>query len=139
MKLTATSNPIIPKKITKGINVTAKINKLVVNNLNKNEDKIANNVWPATILAKSRNPKETALAKYDTNSIKTNKGTKPSGVPAGTKYEKNLIPWSLTAKIVTPKKIVTDNPKQTITELVTAKLYATLEIKLEIKTKINNE
>ena len=44
------------------------------------------------ILANNRTPNDTALAKYDTNSIKTNRGTKPNGVPAGIKNEKNLIP-----------------------------------------------
>ncbi len=85
MKLTANSNPIIPKNTVKGINVTKKIRILLVNNLNKKDDKIANKVCPATILAKSRKPKLTARAKYDTNSIKTNKGTNAIGVPAGTK------------------------------------------------------
>lgn len=123
----------------KGIKVTKKINKLDVNNLNKKEDKMAIRVCPATIFAKSRKPRETALAKYDTNSINTNNGTNPNGVPAGTKNEKNLIPCLVRLKIVTPRNTVTDIPRQHITELVTAKLYATLEIKLEIKTKINNE
>jgi len=85
MKLTATSKPKIPRKIVKGINVIKKINKLLVNNLYKKEDRIANKVCPETILAKSRKPKLTARAKYDTNSIKTNKGTNAIGVPAGTK------------------------------------------------------
>jgi hypothetical protein len=49
MKLTANSNPIIPKKTENGIKVTTNINKLEVNNLNKKEDKIANKQWPATI------------------------------------------------------------------------------------------
>ena len=37
------------------------------------------------ILAKSRIPKEKALAKYEINSISTNSGTKPSGVHEGIK------------------------------------------------------
>jgi len=50
MKLTANSNPIIPKNTVKGINVTKKIRILLVNNLNKKDDRIANKVCPATFI-----------------------------------------------------------------------------------------
>jgi hypothetical protein len=92
-----------------------------VNNLNKYVLNIFNNVCPAVILANSLTPKETALAKYETNSIKTNKGTKAKGVPEGIKKEKNLIPCIDKAKIVTPIKIVKLNPKETTPLAVTAK------------------
>lgn len=139
MKLTAISSPKIPMKIAKGIKVTAKTNRLEVNNLYKNDERILTRVCPAVRLANNRKPSETDLAKYETNSITTNKGTNARGVPAGTKKEKNLS-WCLTkARIVTPKKIVTDNPKQRMIELVIAKLQATLLTKFEIKTKTNNE
>jgi len=77
-------------------------------------------VWPATIFANNRTPNDTALAKYDTNSIKTNKGTNAKGVPAGTKKEKNLIPCIDKAKIVTPIKIVKLKPRETTPLAVTA-------------------
>jgi hypothetical protein len=74
---------------------------------------MATRVCPAVRFAKSRNPKEMALAKYDTNSIKTNKGTNGRGVPAGTKNEKNLILCFTNAKIVTPNQTVILKPRQT--------------------------
>ena len=60
---TANSKPIKAKKITKGIKVITATIILPVNNLNKYVDKIFNKVWPATILAKSLTPRDTALAK----------------------------------------------------------------------------
>ena len=44
------------------------------------------------MLALKRKPKEILRAKYDINSIKTNKGNKPKGQPEGTKKEKNSNP-----------------------------------------------
>jgi hypothetical protein len=44
------------------------------------------------MFAARRNPRETLRAKYDMNSIKTNKGNKPKGQPAGTNKEKNFNP-----------------------------------------------
>jgi hypothetical protein len=68
--------------------------------------KIANRRCPATTLAPSLNPKDTALDKYEINSIKTNKGKRASGVPAGTNNEKNSNPCFLNPSIVAPKTIV---------------------------------
>lgn len=135
MKETAISNPIIAVNKANGIKVMKNTKILVENNLIKKDDKIARSVWPATILANSRRPRLTDLAKYEINSINTNKGTNAAGQPFGTKNEKNLIPCLVKANIVTLKNIVTESPKQTIAELVTAKLYATLDTKLD--TKIN--
>ena len=59
--------------------------------LYKKEESIFIKVCPAVIFAKSLIPKEKALAKYDTTSINTNKGTRASGVPEGTKKLKNLV------------------------------------------------
>jgi len=47
MKLTATSNPIIPMNTANGIKVRIENNILLVNNLNKNDDKIASSVLTA--------------------------------------------------------------------------------------------
>ena len=44
MKLTATSRPIIPMNTANGIKVRIENSKLLVNNLNKKEDKIASRV-----------------------------------------------------------------------------------------------
>jgi hypothetical protein len=44
------------------------------------------------MLAASLNPKDTARAKYDMNSIKTNNGSNPRGHPPGTNNEKNSNP-----------------------------------------------
>jgi hypothetical protein len=78
-------------KIEKGIKVTINNNIPLVNSLANNPDNIFNRVCPAVKLANSRTPKEKALAIYEINSIKTNKGTNISGVPAGIKNEKNFI------------------------------------------------
>lgn len=122
MKLTANSKPKIPMKIAKGIKVTKKTITPLANNLYKKDDKIATREWPAVRLANSRKPNDTERAKYETNSIRTNNGTNIKGVPAGTKNEKNFN-WCLTrARILTPKKIVTDNPRHKIAELVIARL-----------------
>jgi hypothetical protein len=44
------------------------------------------------MFAPKRRPKEIFLAKYDMNSIRTNKGSKAKGQPAGTSKEKNSKP-----------------------------------------------
>lgn len=126
-------------KIIKGINVTKNTIIPLANNLYRKDERIATKVWPAVRLANNRRPNETDLAKYDTNSISTKRGTKAKGVPAGTKNEKNFN-WCFTmAIILTPKKIVIDKPRHKITELVIAKLQATFEIRFDIKTNTNNE
>ena len=122
MNETAISKPIKPTKIAKGIKVNKPIKILLVNNLYKNPDNIANKQCPAVILANNRTPKDTALAQYDTNSIQTNAGTKAKGVPSGTKNEKNVNLCKDKAKIVTPINKVKLAPIQTIAEVVTVKL-----------------
>ena len=94
---------------------------------------------PATTFAKSLIPKEKALAKYETISIKTNKGTKANGVPEGTKYEKKCNLWIDNPKIVTAIRIVKDKPIETIIEVVIVNEYGTLPNKLAIKIKKNKE
>lgn len=54
--------------------------------------KIASKRCPETIFAASLRPNDTALDKYEINSIKTRRGSKARGVPAGTKREKNSTP-----------------------------------------------
>jgi len=54
---------------------------------------ILSNICPDSIFAASLKPKETFLAKYDINSINTNRGNRAKGQPAGTNKEKNLNPW----------------------------------------------
>jgi hypothetical protein len=44
------------------------------------------------MLAANLKPRETLRARYDMNSIKTNKGNNPKGQPAGTNKEKNFNP-----------------------------------------------
>lgn len=100
-----------------GINVTKKRIKLLVNNLDSKPERIFSSAWPAVKLANSRTPKENALAIYEINSIRTNKGTKAKGVPPGTKKEKNLILWIYKPKIVTPIKIVRLSPRLTTADV----------------------
>jgi hypothetical protein len=75
------------------------------------------------MLAARRNPRETLRAKYDMNSIKTNKGNKPKGQPAGTNKEKNFNPCFWKPKIVAPKTIVKLSANVNTKWLVDAKLY----------------
>lgn len=58
------------------------------------------------MLAPNLNPSDTLLAQQETNSIKTNKGSKARGQPAGTNKEKNSKPCFWNPKIVAPKTIV---------------------------------
>jgi hypothetical protein len=58
------------------------------------------------MLAANLSPRETFLAKYEMNSINTNKGNKPKGQPAGTNKEKNFNPCSLNPKTVAPNTTV---------------------------------
>ena len=84
------------------------------------------------MLANNRKPKEAARALYDIASIKTNNGTKASGVPLGTKKEKKCNLCMLKESIVTPIKIIIEKTKQLIVLALTAKEYGTLEIKFPI-------
>jgi hypothetical protein len=102
----AISNPQKAIIKDKGSNpIKKKINPLVII-LYVNPLKIANRRCPETIFAASLKPKDTALDKYETNSIKTNNGSKPRGQPAGTKSEKNSNPCFWNPSIVAPKTIV---------------------------------
>ena len=82
---TANSNPIKAINIEKGIRVKIDTNILLENICPKNVDNIFIKVWPLSILANNLIPNEKALAKYETNSIKVNKGTNTNGVPPGIK------------------------------------------------------
>ena len=68
--------------------------------------KIFKSIWPDKILAANLSPREMFLAKYEINSINTNRGNKPKGQPAGTNNEKNFNPCSLNPKIVAPNTTV---------------------------------
>ena len=74
---------------------------LQVNPLN-----IDKSMCPEIILAAKRKPKLTFLAKYEINSINTNKGNKLKGQPEGTKKEKNSKPCFWNPNKVAPKTIV---------------------------------
>ncbi len=71
------------------------------------------------------------------NSIKTNKGNKANGHPAGTSKEKNSKPCFWNPKIVAPKTTVKLREKVKTKWLVDAKLYGTIPIKLFINININ--
>lgn len=71
------------------------------------------------------------------NSIKTNKGNKANGQPAGTSREKNLSPWVIKPNIVAPRTIVKLREKVSTKWLVVAKLYGTRPIRLFINITIN--
>lgn len=74
------------------------------------------------MLAANLSPKDTFLAKYEINSIKTNKGNKASGQPAGTNNEKNLDICITSPNTVAPITIVKLNEKVNIKCEVEAKL-----------------
>lgn len=83
---------------------------------------IFNNIWPDKILAANLSPKDTFLAKYDINSIKTNNGNNPKGQPAGTNKEKNFNPCSLNPNTVAPN--------------TTVKLSENVKIKWDVDAKL---
>ena len=58
------------------------------------------------MLAANLKPNDTFLAKYEINSIKTNRGNKLKGQPEGTNKEKKSKPWFRKPKIVAPNTIV---------------------------------
>ena len=68
-------------------NSTPEVIILYVNPLN-----MLSNICPDKMLAANLKPSDTFLAKYDINSIKTKRGNKPKGQPAGTNKEKNFNP-----------------------------------------------
>ena len=58
---------------------------LCVNPLN-----IFKSICPDNMFAANLSPNDTFLAKYEINSINTNRGNSPNGQPAGTKREKKF-------------------------------------------------
>ena len=58
------------------------------------------------MLAANLKPREIFLARYDMNSISTNKGNNGKGQPAGTNREKNSKPCFWNPNIVAPNTIV---------------------------------
>jgi len=74
------------------------------------------------MLAANLKPNEIFLARYDINSISTNKGNKGNGQPAGTSREKNSRPCFMNPSIVAPKTIVKLREKVNTKWLVDAKL-----------------
>ena len=75
------------------------------------------------MLAANLKPKEIFLAKYEMNSINTNKGNKAKGQPAGTNKEKNSHPCFWKPNIVAPNTILKLREKVKTKWLVDAKLY----------------
>jgi len=90
---------------------------LYVNPLN-----MLKSIWPDNMLAAKRKPNEIFLAKYEINSIITNKGNKAKGQPDGTNKEKNSKPCLLKPNIVAPNTIVKLNENVKAKWLVEAKL-----------------
>ena len=84
--------------------------------------KMFNNICPLNILAANLSPNEMFLARYEINSIKTNKGSKFKGQPAGTNREKNSNPCFWKPKIVAPNTTVKLRANVSIKWLVDAKL-----------------
>ena len=99
-----------------------KNNKLEVIILYVNPPNIFKSMWPLSMLAANLNPKDTFLDKYEINSIKTNKGNKLNGQPAGTNNEKNSIPCCWNPNIVAPK--------------TTVKLIENVNMKCEVDAKL---
>jgi len=85
----ANSNPEIAIINARGIIPTKNNKNPDVSMLYAKPDNMFNNKCPAIMLALKRSPKLTFLARYEINSIKTNRGSNPKGQPAGTNKEKN--------------------------------------------------
>ena len=95
-----------------------------------------NNMCPAVMLAANLRPNETFLARYDMNSIVTNKGKSAKGQPAGTNKEKNFKPCFWNPNIVAPNTIVKLRANVNAKWAVEAKLQGTIPIKLFININI---
>lgn len=132
------SNPLKAIIKPRGINPIKKKIRPEVIILYVNPAKIFNSMCPLIKLAAKRNPKLIFLAKYEINSIKTNKGNKPKGQPAGTNKEKNFNPCLLNPNIVAPNTTVKLIENVNIKWLVEAKLYGIIPIKLFTNININN-
>lgn len=65
-----------------------------------------NNIWPESIFAPSLKPKDTLRAKYEINSIITNRGSRFNGHPLGTNKEKNSNPCLFKPNNVAPNTTV---------------------------------
>lgn len=74
------------------------------------------------MLAANLKPKDTFLARYEINSIVTNKGKRAKGQPAGTNKEKNFRPCFWNPNIVAPNTIVKLRANVNAKWLVEAKL-----------------
>ena len=122
----------------KGNNATIKYKKPEFIILYVNPLKIFNNMWPDSILAANLKPRDTFLAKYEINSIKTSKGNKANGQPAGTNNEKNLDICITNPNTVAPITIQKLNEKVNIKWEVEAKLYGTIPTKLLANINRNN-
>ena len=106
----------------KGIKLKKKKMKPEVIILYVKPAKMFNNICPLKILAANLSPKEMFLAKYEINSINTNKGNNPKGQPAGTNKEKNSKPCFWKPNIVAPNTIVKLRANVKTKWLVDAKL-----------------
>lgn len=113
MKETASSNPVIAKKIStngKPSNIP-----IILADINEISIPLQVNikVWPAVILAINRVPRDIDRLAYETSSMINNKGFNTVGVPSGTKKDKKCDRWIETPKTVTAIKTKTDSPKLT--------------------------
>jgi|SRR6266480_6167210 len=106
MKAIPNSKPENAIMKAKGTNPKKKKIKPLVIMLYVKPAKIFNSMCPLRILAPNLSPKETFLDKYEMNSIKTSKGNKAKGQPAGTNKEKNSNPCFWNPKIVAPNTTV---------------------------------
>ena len=122
MNAIANSNPEKAIINAKGIKPKKKNNIPLVIILYVNPLKIDNNMWPDNMFAANLKPKEIFLAKYEMNSINTNKGNKGKGQPAGTNKEKNFKPCSLNPNNVAPN--------------TTVKLSENVNIKWDVEAKL---
>ena len=106
MKAIPSSNPEKAMIKAKGIKPKKKKIKPLVIMLYVKPAKMFNNICPLNILAPSLRPRLTFLDKYEINSIKTNKGNKAKGQPAGTNKEKNSNRCFWNPNIVAPNTTV---------------------------------
>ena len=96
-------------------------------------------IWPDMVFAANLKPSETFLAKYEINSINTNKGNKPKGQPDGTNKEKNFKSCIKNPNKVAPITTVKLIENVKIKWELGAKLYGIIPTKLFINMYINIE
>jgi hypothetical protein len=102
----------------------------------RNPPRIAKRVCPATMLAKSRTPKDRARTQNLTSSMINKRGNKTNGVPSGIKWAKKSNPRLLSLRKRTQNQTKNDSLSLTARDAVRVWVNGSLPTRFRIKTSI---